>query len=120
MIAEGSTNLYYTEDRGRNIKTVTLPSAGSVAARIAAATEGSDYPFGWVLTAGVSPVDLVIEHGLLRRVASVTIFAVDGDEEQQLFDTAAYNGIKTLDSNTLSIQSLATITKEIKIYILFV
>lgn len=102
------------------ITEISLPSAASVALRIAGAVEGTDYPNGWVLTPGASAVDLNIEHGLNKRVASVTVFAVDGTEEQQLFSSAAYNGIKTPDSNNLLINSLATILKPIKIYILFV
>lgn len=102
------------------IYTISLPSASSVAARISGATEGVDYETGWALAAGASPIDLVITHGLSRRVAFVSVFAVTGNEEQQLFNTAAYNGIITTDANTLKIQSLATILKTIKIYISFV
>lgn len=102
------------------VYSIKLPAAGTVASRIAGAVEGTDYPTGWVLSAGTSPVDIEIDHGISRRVASVTIFAIDGTEEQQLFNTAAYNGIKTTDIDTLLVQSLATINKAIKIYIVFV
>ena len=98
---------------------VYLPSAGTVADRIAAAVAGVDYPLTWVLTPGSSAVDINIAHSLTRRVATVTVFAVDGDEEQQLFNTAAYNGIKTPDVDNLLVQSLATIAKRIGIYIIF-
>lgn len=99
--------------------TINLPIGASVAARIAAAVEGVDYPTGWVLAAGSSAVDIDIQHGLTRRAASVTVFAVTGTQEQQLFNTAAYNGIITDDEDNLRIQSLATILKEISIYIVF-
>ena len=102
----------------KNCYSISLPSSTTVAGRIALAVEGTDYPAGWSLTAGVSPVDLFIAHGLNKRISSVTIFAVTGTEEQQLFNTAAYNGIKTPDVNSLIIQSLATINKTIKIYIM--
>ena len=62
----------------------------------------------------------MVTHGLGRRVVSVTVFAVDGTQETQLFNTAAYNGIATTTTNILKIQSLATIQKVIKIYIIFV
>lgn len=104
----------------QSIYSVRLPSASSVANRIAAAVEGTDYPTGWILTPGSSVVDINIQHGLGRRVANVTVFAeTTGTEEQQLFNTAAYNGVKTLDVNNLLVQSLATIQKAILIYIIF-
>lgn len=102
----------------KNVYTVSLPSSTTVAGRIAAAVAGVDYPLDWVLTAGTSPVDLLITHNMNRRIASVSVFAVTGTEEQQLFNTAAYNGIKTPTINSLLVQSLATITKTIKIYII--
>jgi len=102
-----------------HIEEIILPSASTVAGRIAAATEGTDYPTGWILAEGISDKDLSITHNLNRRVAYVTVWAVTGTEEQQLLNTAANNGIKTPTINSLLIQSLATITKQIKIYIIF-
>jgi hypothetical protein len=61
----------------------------------------------------------MINHGTNKRVAMVTIFAIDGTQEQQLFNTAAYNGIITPDLNNLKIQSLSTIQRQIAIYIIF-
>ena len=109
--------LYLKINSNKNIYEISLPSSTTVAGRIAGAIEGVNYPDGWVLTPGVSPVDLLINHGLNRRIANVSIFAVTGTEEQQLFNTAAHNGIKTPTVNELLIQSLATINKQIKIYI---
>jgi hypothetical protein len=104
----------------QNVYSVRLPSSTTVAGRIAGAVEGTDYPAGWILTPGASAVDININHGLSRRVHSVTVFAeISGTIEQQLFDTAAYNGIQTLDVNNLLVQSLATVQKAIVIYILF-
>ena len=103
----------------KTVYTISLPYASTVAGRIAVAVEGTDYPTGWVLAAGSSPIDLDITHNLNRRVASVTVFAVTSTQEQQLFNTAAYNGIITPTVNSLRIQSLATVTKAIKIYIVF-
>jgi len=117
-LPESATKKYYTT-ANEPVIVISLPYASTVAGRIAAATEGVDYPTGWVLSAGVSPVDISIVHGLNRRVAHVSICAVTGTEEQALFNTAAYNGWKTPDSNSLLIQSLATIPKQIKIYMIF-
>jgi len=117
-LPESATKKYFTTANQPVIE-ISLPYASTVAGRIAAATEGVDYPDGWVLSAGVSAVDISIVHGLNRRVAHVSICAVTGTEEQALFNTAAYNGWKTPDSNSLLIQSLATIPKQIKIYMIF-
>lgn len=103
----------------QSVYAISLPVATSVTERCSKAIEGKNYPTGWKLAAGTSNVDIDITHNLNRRVAYVSVWAIDGTREQQLFNTAAYNGIYTLDSNTLRIQSLATILKEIKIYIVF-
>jgi len=102
-----------------NVGAITLPIASSVAGRIASAVEGVDYPTGWALSVGVNYTDMVITHGTNRRVATVAVCAVTGTEEQALFNTAAYNGWRTPDVNSLLVQSLATVQKQIKIYILF-
>ena len=66
-------------------------------------------------------VNLDINHALSRRCASVTVFADASPtyESQQLFNTAAYNGIINIDSNNNKIQSLSNINKIIYINILF-
>jgi hypothetical protein len=103
----------------KTVYSIRLPSSTTVDGRITGAAEGTDYPTGWVLESGTNPVDLDVTHGMGRRVASVTVFSIDGTQEQQLFGNAAFSGIFTPDSNTLKISSLATIQKAIKIYILF-
>ena len=118
-LPESATKKYYTDDKNP-IKSITLPSAATVAARCAAATEGADYPLGWVLSADTSPVDLLIEHNLARRCAGVSIFSVDGTSDQQLFGNAAYSSVYNLDSaNKIRISALATIETEIVIHLLF-
>lgn len=103
----------------KTIYTISLPSNSTVAGRCAGAVEGTNYPTGWTIEAGSNPVDLKVTHGLGRRVTNVTVFSVNGTEERQLFDNAAYSGIITLSENILRIESLATIQKEISIYIVF-
>lgn len=99
----------------RYVYTIDLPSAASVAARIAAVTT---LPAGWTLSVGASPLDLVITHSLSRRVGVVTVFATtSGTEQQQLKDTAAFSGIYTPDEDSCRIASLATISKPISIYL---
>lgn len=95
---------------------VRLPAASTVFDRINGAIS---YPVDWSLAVGTSAVDIVITHGLGRRVTSVTVFARSGNSEQQLFNTAAYNGVISESPETLRIQSLATIQTEIVIYINF-
>lgn len=103
----------------QKIYKISLPSASTLSGRCSAAAEGDDYPTGWTVEAGANPVDLKITHGLGRRAANVTIFSVTGTEERQLFDNAAFSGILTESTNILRIESLATIEKEISIYIMF-
>jgi hypothetical protein len=95
--------------------TITLPSAASVAARVAGVTE---LPAGWALVA--DGLNLDIQHDLGRYGMTVTVFATTTDPaNQQLFDTAAYSGILNVDTNNIKITSLATILKEIRIFISF-
>lgn len=104
---------------GTTGQSITLPSDTTVAGRIAGAIEGTDYPTGWVLTAGSNPVDIDINHGTGKRVKEVTIFSVNGTEERILLGNAAWSGFLTPDANNLRIESLATINTTIKIYITF-
>jgi len=96
-------------------ETVILPSASSVANRLAGSTT---IPSGWTLTA--DNLDLKIEHNNDRYVTDVKIFATTtSPENQQLRGTAAENGIVNVDTNNVTIKSLATIEKEIYIFITF-
>ena len=105
---------------------ITLPVAASVANRIAGAVEVTDYPLGWILAAGINPNDLVITHGLGRRISLITVFYLDIDpltglttQERQLLSTAAYTGLAAPDQNTLKIEGLATIAYPIIIHCIF-
>ena len=108
------------------VKDITLPVATSVAGRIAGATVVVDYPLGWTLAVGINPNDLVITHGLGRRIALITVFylGVNPDTgletaERQLLSTAAYTGLIAPDQNTLRIEGLATIPYPIIIHCIF-
>lgn len=104
----------------RNVFTMTLPSASTVAGRCSAAILGVDYPSTWIINAdAVSPYNLVILHRLKRRIAYVTVFTVTGNVERQLFANAAYSGIVANNDSTLTIESLATITSKIAINLIF-
>ena len=107
-----------TTAAAKPIYSITLPYSTTVAGRIALAVSGVDYPSGWTLTA--DGLNLVVTHNLVRWASNVTVFAkTTGTERQQLFNTAAYNGITCLSSNALKVYSLATISKDIVIYINF-
>jgi len=123
-VTEGDTLLtleqykLLTTAAAKPIYSITLPYSTTVAGRIALAVSGVDYPSGWTLTA--DGLNLVVTHNLTRWASNVTVFAkTTGTERQQLFNTAAYNGITCLSSNALKVYSLATISKDIVIYLNF-
>ena len=102
----------------KNVYSITLPGASNVAGRIALAVEGVDYQVGWVLAA--DGLNLSVTHNLGRWVTDVKVFAkTTGTQRQQLRDTAAENGLTALSSNELKVYSLATISKDIVIYLTF-
>ena len=100
----------------KDVYTITLPSAATVAGRI---TGAISVPSGWTLTDDGS--DLVITHSLGRRVASVDVtYVVSGTQDRHLVNfNNAYTGLVSADSNNLTIENLTTIQREINIYILF-
>lgn len=86
---------------------ITLPAAASVAARIAGAVAGTDYPTGWTLAAD-SAVNLLVTHTLTgRKVSGVNVFEIDGANERLLkpFE-AAYSGV-LVNGLTVKIEGLA-------------
>ena len=103
-------------DAAKTNFTITLPSAANVAARVAGATE---VPAGWVLTA--DGLNLDIQHDLGRYCnGNVNVHATTtAPANQKLFDSAAYTGILNVDTDNMKITSLATIQKEIRIFISF-
>lgn len=119
---EGSDAVTLSQIEGltQSVYSIALPYSTTVAGRVNGATEGTDYPTGWVLAAAANNIDLVVTHSLGRRVAEVNVLSVNGTIEQLLRPFAgAYSGWQTNDANTLQINSLATIPLPIKIYIIF-
>ena len=99
---------------------LTLPAAGSVAARCAAAVEGVNYPVGWTLAADVNPDDLLITHTTGKRASQVTIFSISGSNESLLIGNAAYSTVNNLGTTQIRIQALESTGLAIAIYISFV
>jgi hypothetical protein len=92
--------------------------AGTLAARIAAAVEVTNYPLGWVLSQDGS--GLLITHTLTgRKISGINIYEIDGTEERLLVPFySAYSGVV---GGTLSvlIEGIAPTTLPIRIELLF-
>lgn len=100
----------------KNTWSITLPYASTVAGRIALAVEVTDYPEGWVLAA--DGLNLEITHSLGKWATSIDVSAkTSGTIRQDLQNTARYSYWEALSDDELKIYSLATIPKEIVIYI---
>lgn len=115
-LPEGAVNKYPKQ----YVYTITLPSASTVAGRISAAIEGSDYPTGWVLTA--DDIDIHITHSMDRRIASVNVFSNSLGVERLLLGNAAYSGLfmpYTITYDEVVIEALATIETDITIQLIF-
>jgi len=93
---------------------LSLPLSNDVFGRIAGAT----LPTGFVISVGESSYDLLITHSLNRKVANVTIMAVDGQEETLLIGSAAYTGLKTT-LNTCLIMGLTNTIIPLTVNLLF-
>ena len=121
-LIEGSTNKYY-KTTDRTLWSITLPSNTTVAGRCAAAVEGVDYPTGWVLTAGASEYDLSITHGMTRANAYVTVFSIDGSNNERMLVpfSSAYTGVYVPASkDSIVIEGLSTKETKLRINIIFV
>jgi len=101
-----------------NVYTISLSSSTTVDGRILGATEGVDYPNGWLLEAS-DVVDLKITHNLDKHIANVTVWGETLDGYRQKFNNAAYSGILEIDSNILKIEALATVESPIRIQLTF-
>ena len=112
--ADGNATTY-SFSASKHIYHITLPYSTTVAGRIALAT---DYPAGWTLTA--NGVNLVVTHNLGRWCTDVKVFSIiNGTQRQQLRLSAAENGLTALSANQAEVYSLATIAKDIVVYLYF-
>ncbi|MBV5326142.1 MAG: hypothetical protein JZU65_00675 [Chlorobium sp.] len=99
---------------------INLTAQSSVAARVAAATETTDYPTGWTLAAD-SSVNLLVSHTLTgRNIAGVEVFEIDGATERLLVPfSSAYSGVLGNTAGTVLIEGLAPTLKAIRIFLTF-
>lgn len=107
----------------QTIYRIELGAYSSVAARVAAATETTDYPTGWTLAAS-STVNLLVTHTLTgRKIANVQVFEITGgslDSERLLVPFAsAYSGVLGNSAGTVLIEGLAPTTNAIRIFLTF-
>ena len=124
---EGTHNLVSDEDLNKlnnlePIPTITLPSDTTVEGRITGLIEGTDYPTGWSLSVGESEFDLLITHNKGKKVFDIKVYSVDslGKERMLIPFDNAYSGILTIDSNSVQIEALSEVQRQLKIYIEFV
>ena len=106
-------------DITQTVYSIDLTAQTTVAARVVAATETTDYPTGWTLAAN-STTNLLITHTLTgRKIAAVNVFEIDGSDERLLvpFD-AAYSGILA-NGATVLIEGLAPTILAIRIELIF-
>jgi len=106
-------------DITQTVYSIDLTAQTTVAARVVAATETTDYPTGWTLAAN-STTNLLITHTLTgRKIATVNVFEIDGSDERLLvpFD-AAYSGILA-NGATVLIEGLAPTILAIRIELIF-
>lgn len=96
---------------------IILPNSATVQGRCDTPTE---LPSGWTIAAEVGfPLNLQINHGLARRIASVTVWSIDANGETQLLNNAAYSVVNASTSSILKVRSLATIATPIRITLIF-
>jgi hypothetical protein len=96
-----------------------VTASGSVAARVAGATETTDYPTGWTLAANAT-VNLLVTHTLTgRKLSSVNIFEIDGANERLLkpFESA-FSGV-LCNGLTVLIEGLAPVALALRIELIF-
>lgn len=119
-----SSDVFYTQTQVdsllsaaglQTVYVINLPYASTVAGRVASAT---DYPDGWTLEA--DGLNLKVTHNMGRNIADATVWtATSGTIKQKLTNTSAYNGLFQLDENSVQLNSLATVEKDIVVYLIF-
>jgi len=102
-----------------NSYTINLPAAANLAAKIAAATEGVDYPTGWVLTA-TDTINLTITHGLAKEIDHVTVKKVVGAAKTILKPySTAYSEVTATTTSILVIEGIDPTTTQTLIHLTF-
>jgi hypothetical protein len=101
------------------IYSINLPAAANLAAKIAAATEGTDYPTGWVLTA-TDTVNLTITHGLIKEIDHVTVKKVVGAVKTILKPySTAYSEVTATTTSILVIEGIDPTATQTLIHLTF-
>jgi hypothetical protein len=115
LTVAGSIN---STNTGQTVFDIVLPASTDVAIRCLTPTY---LPDGWVVAAGANPNDLVVTHNLGRHIAWVSVFSIDGIEEQLLESGSDYanGGIKANSTNVLTIQAFATTPTPVRIHLIF-
>jgi hypothetical protein len=117
-LAEGTTNLYYTEEH-RGIFSIYLNASSDVATRLVGLVEGTDYPTGWTLAAS-SGSNLLITHTLTdRKIVDVNVWEIDGANERLAKPFSdGYSGILG-NGLTVLIEGLDTLAVDLRIELIF-
>jgi hypothetical protein len=103
----------------QNYFTINLPAAANLAAKITAATEGTDYPNGWVLTA-TDTVNLTITHGLIKEIDHVTVKKVVGAVKTILKPySTAYSEVTATTTSILVIEGIDPTATQTLIHLTF-
>lgn len=94
-------------------------ASASIAARIAGATETTDYPTGWTIAA-TDTVNFLVTHTLTgRKIVAVNVFEIDGANERLLVPfSSAYTGILA-NGLTVLIEGLAPVALALRIELIF-
>jgi hypothetical protein len=102
-----------------NIYSIDLTAQTTVAARVAAATEGDDYPTGWTIAAN-STTNLLVTHTLTgKKIVDVKVYEIDGSNERLLVPfNSSYSGILG-NGLTVLIEGLAPTLLAIRIELIF-
>lgn len=114
--------LHTNNSQKQTIFTLTLPNASSVASRITGATFGTGAESFVLSVAGDSPNHLIITHNLNREIVDVKIKSTETagiTGKRLLIGSAPYSGIVATDNNTLRIENLTTVEKEITLHLIF-
>jgi hypothetical protein len=106
----------------QNVYSILMSATGSVAIRVAGIIEvkaGGEAVAGWTFASDVTPTHLKITHSLVRDIASVSVFSIEGTAKRQLLASLPYSGIVANTTSELIIENLTTIGHSILIQLIF-